>query len=556
MMKSNRDTSNAKSLFALTMFLSFALTFFGQDVTINEVLASNADYDYDDFFQYEDWIELYNSGGILNLAGFHLTDDADSLSKWTFPLDDPGLTTILPNGHIRIWCDKDEQQGSDHANFKLSGEGETVYFVDVDGITILDSVTFGVQQDDISYGASCDGCSDWQYFNTPTPEAANSETALAPSVLFINEVQPSNSSTISDEFDAFDSWVEIFNPNDFQVNMSGYSLELNGSIHTFQNIEPWLITIPANGFQIFWLDNQAEEGSNHLSILSNESGSLVIKGNDGVIIDSAEWDSNLELDHSWGRQLDGAPSWTLFEFPTARASNSIQIIQPGSVVINEVQSDNFITHADNAGEFDDWIEIYNFGSSPVDIANYYITDRDDQPQKYWIPTCFCDSTIIPPNGFLMLYADENGSQGWNHTNFKISSSGEPITLRSPDGFTIADAVDVPALGLGKSWGRIGDASLPWVEFNIPTPNASNGPTNDLFEWSDENEFKPFPNPIQTGMCLQVDLAGAMFNSSGTAVATWAGNGPVPVDLAPGLYIIQWKTGSGQVRAPSKIAVTQ
>ena len=56
MMKSNRDTSNAKSLFVLTMFLSFALTFFGQDVTINEILASNAYYDYDDFFQYEDWI--------------------------------------------------------------------------------------------------------------------------------------------------------------------------------------------------------------------------------------------------------------------------------------------------------------------------------------------------------------------------------------------------------------------------------------------------------------------------------------------------------------------
>ena len=51
----------------------------GQNIQINEVLASNASLDYDDFFQYEDWVELYNGGGIQDLAGYHLTDDPDSL---------------------------------------------------------------------------------------------------------------------------------------------------------------------------------------------------------------------------------------------------------------------------------------------------------------------------------------------------------------------------------------------------------------------------------------------------------------------------------------------
>ena len=80
-----------------------------QSLVINEVLASNSSFDYDDFFQFEDWIEIYNGGGILNLEGYHLSDDPDTLDKWMFPSTNPGLTTILPGGHLRIWCDDDEQ---------------------------------------------------------------------------------------------------------------------------------------------------------------------------------------------------------------------------------------------------------------------------------------------------------------------------------------------------------------------------------------------------------------------------------------------------------------
>ena len=55
-----------------------------QSLVINELLASNSSFDYDDFFQFEDWIEIYNAGGILNLEGYHLSDDPDILYKWVF----------------------------------------------------------------------------------------------------------------------------------------------------------------------------------------------------------------------------------------------------------------------------------------------------------------------------------------------------------------------------------------------------------------------------------------------------------------------------------------
>jgi hypothetical protein len=556
-MKSTFQYSSALSCFTgLIILICCASSVKGQNITINEVLASNVSLDYDDFFQYEDWVELYNAGGILDLAGYHLTDDPDSLFKWTFPIDDPGLTTILPGGHIRIWCDKDEQQGSDHSNFKLSGEGETIYFVDPDGQTILDSLEFGLQQDDVSFGAICDGCDEWQYFNTPTPDAPNTETALNPSVLFINEIQTLNSTNISDESGDFDAWVELFNPNDFQVNLDEYSFVFNGLTHTFQNSEPWLTTIPANGFQIFWFDNQIDQGSNHISLAPIQSGLLTLLGNDGNTIDTADWDADLAEDYSYGREQDGSPNWITFEFPTARATNTLQIILPGTLVINEVQSDNFITHPDNAGEYDDWIEIYNYGNNPVDLSNYFLSDRPDQPQKWLIPSCNCDSTIVQPNGFVMIYADEDGGQGWNHANFKISSSGEPLTLRTPDGFTIADGVDVPELGLGISWGRTFDGGSAWIDFIIPTPDASNGTANDISIVSKQSFFEPYPNPIRYGQSIRVSRGGRMLNSAGGIVKQWTVSGLVRFDQTPGLYIIQWDTIIGQKPSPSKILGTK
>ena len=82
------------------------------------------------------------------------SDDPDTLDKWMFPSTNPGLTTILPGGHLRIWCDDDEQQGEDHTNFKLSGDGETVFLVEPNGFTIVDSITFGLAQTDISIWTS------------------------------------------------------------------------------------------------------------------------------------------------------------------------------------------------------------------------------------------------------------------------------------------------------------------------------------------------------------------------------------------------------------------
>jgi len=142
-------------------------------VVINEVLASNNRFLPDPQGQFDDWIELYNRGDEpINMAGMYLTDDPAVPTKWQFPATSAALTTIPAQGYLIVWADGDNAPGL-HASFKLSAEGETVALYDRDGATLVDSVTFGTQTSDISYGRFPDGSDTWMPLTIPSPGVLN-----------------------------------------------------------------------------------------------------------------------------------------------------------------------------------------------------------------------------------------------------------------------------------------------------------------------------------------------------------------------------------------------
>ena len=143
-----------------------------QPVVINELLAKNETINMDESGEFEDWVEIHNysDNEVIDLRGCFLTDRSDDLTKWQFP--DSG-SIIEPQGHIVIWCDEDQDQGELHTNFKLSSNGEFLGLVLPDGETVLDSINFPTQEQDISYGRISDGQDDWGHL-TPTPGSSNS----------------------------------------------------------------------------------------------------------------------------------------------------------------------------------------------------------------------------------------------------------------------------------------------------------------------------------------------------------------------------------------------
>lgn len=125
------------------------------EVVINEFVADNTKGEKTAAGKYEDWFELYNNTSApINLAGWYLTDDKTNANKWVIPEN----TTIAAKGFLSIWADENGSatDGKLHANFKLSKSGEFLMLSD-GGNTILDSLSFGAQKSDVSFGRSPDG---------------------------------------------------------------------------------------------------------------------------------------------------------------------------------------------------------------------------------------------------------------------------------------------------------------------------------------------------------------------------------------------------------------
>ncbi|GAB4026945.1 CotH kinase family protein [Spirosoma koreense] len=152
-------------------------------------------------------------------------------------------------------------------------------------------------------------------------------------------------------------------------------------------------------------------------------------------------------------------------------------VQGQALYINELMASNAKTLADGSGSFEDWIEIYNPNAFAVDIGGYYVTDNLSTPTKYRLPTG-SSQTVIPANGFLVLWASEELTRGANHLNFKLSANGESFGLFRPNGASTisVDQVTFGAQRTDVSWGRQPNGTANWLYFS--GTNCSPGASND------------------------------------------------------------------------------
>jgi hypothetical protein len=166
--------SFARYLFLAVFMLAEAGYSIEVPLVINEFMASNSSSIKDPQGHYDDWIEIFNYGTeAFDVGGLYLTDDLSNTTKWRIPDDFPAATNISAGGYLLIWADNDITDTGLHANFKLDADGEQIVLFDSDGRTLVDSVFFDEQVTDISFGRSGDGARNWQFFETPTPQASN-----------------------------------------------------------------------------------------------------------------------------------------------------------------------------------------------------------------------------------------------------------------------------------------------------------------------------------------------------------------------------------------------
>jgi hypothetical protein len=139
------------------------------NIVINEFMANNKSTIQNSAGNYSDWIELYNpTDTTVDLSGMFLTDNLTDL-KWQFNAG----TIIESHGHLLLWVDNNKRLGTLHTSFKLDKKGGVIALIAIDGTTILDSVYYDKQIQDISFGRTLDGGSKWNYLLKPTPGESN-----------------------------------------------------------------------------------------------------------------------------------------------------------------------------------------------------------------------------------------------------------------------------------------------------------------------------------------------------------------------------------------------
>ncbi|MFN0128603.1 MAG: lamin tail domain-containing protein [Verrucomicrobiales bacterium] len=146
-----------------------------------------------------------------------------------------------------------------------------------------------------------------------------------------------------------------------------------------------------------------------------------------------------------------------------------------TVMITEFMASNESTHYDGDGNASDWIELHNFGTVPVNLNGWHLTDRANAPTQWRFP-----EVALPAGGYLVVYASNQDRDdyvdggGRLHTNFSLAASGEYLGLIKPDGVTVANAFAprFPPQVRGISYGVAADGTIIGF-FNSPTPGAAN-----------------------------------------------------------------------------------
>jgi len=214
-----------------------------------------------------------------------------------------------------------------------------------------------------------------------------------------------------------------------------------------------------------------------------------------------------------------------------------------SIVINELMAQNDAAVADSAGDYDDWLELYNTSGTAVDLSGWTLSDDIDELDKYIFP----NGTSLDADSYLVIWADEDLDQGIFHADFKLSADGESLYL-SNSNQELVDVVNFPASDPDLSYARVPNGTGPFI-FQAATLGQFNGSANSTPELRAELDFKIYPNPASDLLTLEFEAGSTkpyslkILNMIGELIyekqELLSGETVLPISsFAQGMYIIQ------------------
>lgn len=185
------------------------------------------------------------------------------------------------------------------------------------------------------------------------------------------------------------------------------------------------------------------------------------------------------------------------KFSPVRAAYEYYTIEvKRGLVINEISAINGTIQMDEAGDFDDWIELYNNTDETINLNGYHLSDDISELDQWTFP-----NVSIAPNAYLIIWADNDAAIGDElHANFKLSSAGEVLTLSNSSDQIIDQVVfstQFENITYGRFENGIGD-----FDYLYPTFNAKNDELVKIEENEQKLVISAYPNPTTSTITVQ------------------------------------------------------
>lgn len=143
-------------------------------------------------------------------------------------------------------------------------------------------------------------------------------SAGATAKLVINEIQPSNQDTITDDHGEADDWIEVYNFGSNAVDLKSFVFSDSKTPHAI----PSTLMIQPGSYLLLWADKTPSQGPNHLGFKlgATEGDAVSIHDPNGNLIDTTSFGADA-TQNSWARFPNATGAFAWCDKPTPGAAN-------------------------------------------------------------------------------------------------------------------------------------------------------------------------------------------------------------------------------------------
>lgn len=290
-------------------------------------------------------------------------------------------------------------------------------------------------------------------------------------VVLVNELLALNDTGIEDENGEREDWVELYNPGDAAVDLSGFGLSDDPTKPGKMRLPPGTV-LEAGAFLLLWTDDDPEQGPLHAPFrLSGDGEAVVLTDAEGGLVDLVTFGPQVS-DVSIGRYPNGEGEVVPLLQPTPAGPNAAPRDLPDgglpdagppplAPVVNEV-----------TGAPSSFVELHNPHAEAVALAGLYLSPNPAAPLRWAIPEA---TPALLPGGFAVFLLDGDTAAGSEHTSFAFNDPGTLVLAAA--GGVVLEQVSVPALADDESWARLPDGDGAFAR-GTPTEGSGNIPHVD------------------------------------------------------------------------------